>query len=131
MPKVLLVEDDPQNYEIMTRRLQRRDYDVELATDGEEAVEKAASFHPDLILMDIKLPNMDGLEATRQIRELSENDRVPIIALTAHAFTEDEKKAQEAGCDAYHAKPVAFIQLVEQMEELLEEGTSEKSPAEP
>ena len=128
MANVLLVEDDRQNYDMMMRRLQRRDYDVELAVDGEEAVEKAKAMRPDLILMDIKLPKMDGLEATRQIRQFSENGQVPIIALTAHAMTEDEDEALRAGCDDYHAKPVSFSQLIRQMEALLETG--EKAPKE-
>jgi CheY-like chemotaxis protein len=82
----------------------------------------AESIHPDLILMDIKLPKQDGYAATRQIREVPENSDVPVIALTAHAMTEDEDKALRAGCDSYHAKPVSFSQLVRQMEELLENG---------
>lgn len=130
MPNILLVEDDKQNCEMMRRRLKRRDYDVELATDGEEAVEKARLTDPDLILMDIKLPKMDGLEATRQIRQFPDGGgRVPIIALTAHAFTEDETKAQAAGCDDYHAKPIAFINLVEQMEDLLEQRANSQPSA--
>lgn len=120
MARLLLVEDDRQNYEMMTRRLERRGYDVELATDGEAAVEKARVHLPDLILMDIKLPKLDGYEATRRIRQFDENSNVPIIALTAHALTEDEQKAKEAGCNDYHAKPVAFDQLINQMEALLD-----------
>ena len=130
MSKVLLVEDDQQNYDMMMRRLERRGYDVELAVDGEEAVAKAQAVKPDLILMDIKLPKLDGLQATRRIRKQAHGGDVPVIALTAHAFTEDEEKARAAGCDDYHAKPVAFIQLVEQMEQLLENASSaEKSDA--
>lgn len=120
MPTVLLVEDDQQNYEMLMRRLQRRSYDVTLATDGEEAVEQAAEKRPDLILMDIRLPKQDGYEATRQIRRLSNRGDVPIIALTAHALNEDRDKALSAGCDDYHAKPVHFKKLLEQMEALLE-----------
>ena len=125
MASILLVEDDKQNYDMMMRRLERRDYDVELATDGEEAVAKTQKLHPDLILMDIKLPKQDGLEATRQIRQLSEHGEVPIIALTAHAMTEDEDEALRAGCDDYHAKPVSFSQLIRQMKSLLENGREE------
>ena len=131
MPKVLLAEDDQQSYDMMMRRLRRRDYDVELATDGEEAVEKTTTTPPDLTLMDIKLPKLDGLEATRRIREVPSTGRVPIVALTAHAFTEDEDKARRTGCDGYRAKPVAFIQLVEQMEELLEKNASAAPRGEP
>ena len=128
MASILLVEDDRQNYEMMMRRLERRDYDVELATDGEEAVEKAQDFHPALILMDIKLPKQDGLKATRQIRQFpSGTGQVPVIALTAHAMTEDEDEALRAGCDDYHAKPVSFSKLVHQMDRLLENSLKPQS----
>ena len=121
MAKILLVEDNEQNYDMLTRRLQKRGYEVVLAVDGEEAVEKARSEEPDLILMDLKLPEQDGYAATRQIREIPGDGvaDVPIIAITAHALTEDEDKALAAGCDDYHAKPVSFSQLVEQMKALL------------
>ena len=123
MARILLVEDDRQNYEMMMRRLERHDYDVELATDGEEAVEKAQAMHPELILMDIKLPRQDGLKATRQIRQFPNGTgQVPVIALTAHVMTEDENEALRAGCDDYHAKPVSFSELVRQMDHLLESG---------
>ena len=122
MAYVLLVEDDRQNYEMLTRRLQRRGYDVTLATDGKEAVERARSMDPDLILMDIRLPEQDGYEATRAIRRFEDGRgaETPVIALTAHALEEDREKAFTAGCDDYHAKPVHFSKLVEQMEALLE-----------
>lgn len=122
MAYVLLVEDDRQNYEMLTRRLQRRGYDVTLATDGKEAVERARSVDPDLILMDIRLPKQDGYEATRAIRRFEDGRgaETPVIALTAHALEEDREKAFTAGCDDYHAKPVHFSKLVEQMEALLE-----------
>jgi CheY-like chemotaxis protein len=128
MASILLVEDDRQNYEMMMRRLERRDYDVELATDGEEAVEKAQDFRPALILMDIKLPKQDGLKATRQIRQFPNGTgQVPVIALTAHAMTEDEDEALRAGCDDYHAKPVSFSKLVHQMDRLLENSLKPQS----
>jgi CheY-like chemotaxis protein len=128
MASILLVEDDRQNYEMMMRRLERRDYDVELATDGEEAVEKAQDFRPALILMDIKLPKQDGLKATRQIRQFPNGTgQVPVIALTAHAMTEDEDEALRAGCDDYHAKPVSFSKLVHQMDRLLENSRKPQS----
>ena len=122
MAYVLLVEDDRQNYEMLTRRLKRRGYDVTLATDGKEAVERARSMDPDLILMDIRLPEQDGYEATRAIRRFEDGRgaETPVIALTAHALEEDREKAFTAGCDDYHAKPVHFSKLVEQMEALLE-----------
>ena len=128
MASILLVEDDRQNYEMMMRRLERRDYDVELATDGEEAVEKAQDFRPALILMDIKLPKQDGLKATRQIRQFPNGTgQVPVIALTAHAMTEDEDEALRAGCDDYHAKPVSFSKLMHQMDRLLENSLKPQS----
>jgi CheY-like chemotaxis protein len=122
MAYVLLVEDDRQNYEMLTRRLQRRGYDVTLATDGKQAVERARVTKPDLILMDIRLPEQDGYEATRAIRRFEDGRgaETPVIALTAHALEEDREKAFTAGCDDYHAKPVHFSKLVEQMEALLE-----------
>lgn len=120
MAKILLVEDDEDNYDMLTRRLEGEGYAVALAVNGEEAVDMAASEHPDLILMDINLPGLDGYEATRQIRTFPEADGVPIIALTAHALTEDRNKALQAGCDDYHAKPVFFKKLLEQMRKLLE-----------
>jgi CheY-like chemotaxis protein len=119
MAKLLLVEDDEDNYDMLMRRLQRRDYEVVLAVDGVEAVNKAESERPDLILMGIKLPRQDGYEATRQIRGFSEGADVPVIALAAHALSEDKSKAKEAGCDDYHAKPVFFSELVDQIEQLL------------
>ena len=121
MVKILLVEDNKDNYEMMMRRLRGRGFEVILAVDGEEAVEKARLEEPDLILMDIRLPGQDGYAATRQIRKLSNGGvaDVPIIALTAHALTDDEDRALAAGCDDHHAKPIAFDQLVRQMEVLL------------
>jgi CheY-like chemotaxis protein len=128
MPKILLVEDDPKNYDMLKRRLEGRGYEVQLATDGEAAVAQAADPSLDLILMDIKLPEMDGLEATRRIREAEGDEkRVPIIALTAHAFTEDETKAEAAGCDDYHAKPVFFTELVKQIERLLKKAQEQEA----
>ncbi|PSQ99327.1 MAG: two-component system response regulator [Bacteroidetes bacterium QS_9_68_14] len=123
MAHVLLVEDDQQNYEMLTRRLQRRGYDVTLATDGKRAVERARVTKPDLILMDIRLPEQDGYEATRAIRRFEDGGaaETPVIALTAHALEEDREKAFTAGCDDYHAKPVHFSKLVEQMEALLDD----------
>jgi CheY-like chemotaxis protein len=131
VPKILLVEDDEDNYDMLTRRLERQDYATALAVDGEEGVALAASERPDLILMDIKLPGVDGYGATQQIREASEYGRdVPIIALTAHALTEDRNSALEAGCDDYHAKPVFFTRLIEQIETLLTRDAEESSDQE-
>ena len=118
MPKILLVEDNDDNWDMLSRRLERRGYDVERAEDGAVAVTKAALGF-DLILMDVNLPVMDGLQATRRIRADATGARTPIIALSAHALTTDEDKAIAAGADAYHTKPVDLPLLLEQIERLL------------
>ena len=118
MPKILLVEDNDDNWDMLSRRLERRGYGVERAVDGGVAVQKAALGF-DLILMDVNLPVMDGLEATRRIRAETTGARTPIIALSAHALTTDEAKAIAAGADAYHTKPVELPLLLEQIERLL------------
>jgi CheY-like chemotaxis protein len=118
-PLILLVEDNEHNYDMLSRRLRRRGYEVELATDGQTGVEKAEAVHPNLILMDINLPVLNGKEATRRIRAFPEGGQVPIIALTAHAMSGDREEALEAGCDRYHSKPVELPELMEQIEELL------------
>jgi two-component system cell cycle response regulator DivK len=119
MPKILLVEDDEMNRDMLSRRLERRGYKVVIALDGEQAVAMARSEDPDLILMDMSLPVLDGWEATRQIRAASETRAVPIIALTAHAMQGDREKAIEAGCDDYDTKPVEFQRLLEKIEAIL------------
>ncbi len=119
MARVLLVEDNDDNWDMLSRRLERRGYEVVRASDGREAVEMAATVAPDLILMDVNLPVMDGLEATRQIRATAAGEKVPIIALTAHALAGDHDKALQAGVDDYHTKPVELPQLLEQMDSLL------------
>lgn len=127
MSKILLVEDDEDNYDMLTRRLERKGYDTLLAVDGEEGVAMARAERPDLILMDIMLPGVDGYEATRQIREAgAHGSSVPIIALTAHALSEDREKALNAGCDGYHAKPVFFKELVQKMETLLGDASEQE-----
>ena len=118
MPKILLVEDNEMNRDMLSRRLARKGYEVVIAVDGNEGVAKAQSEAPDLILMDMSLPVMDGWEATRQIR--AAGLKVPIIALTAHAMEGDERKAREAGCDDYDIKPVELPRLLGKMEGLLE-----------
>jgi two-component system, cell cycle response regulator DivK len=117
MAKILVVEDNEENWDMISRRLQRRGYLVVRAADGQEAVEMAAHESPDLILMDVSLPVMDGLEATRRIRARAQT--IPIIALTAHAMSGDRDRALQAGCDDYHAKPVELPRLLAQMEALL------------
>jgi CheY-like chemotaxis protein len=119
MATILVVEDNEENRDMISRRLQRRGYLVVHAANGQEAVEMAARERPDLILMDVSLPVMDGLEATRRLRAQAETQTTPIIALTAHATSADRDRALAAGCDDYHTKPVELPRLVAQMEVLL------------
>ncbi len=123
MPRILLVEDNDDNWDMLSRRLERRGFSVERAADGQAAVDMAAGEAFDLILMDVNLPVMDGLEATRRIRarenEAPDRPATPIVALSAHALASDQEKALEAGADAYHTKPVELPLLLEQMEALL------------
>ncbi len=119
MAKILLVEDNEMNRDMLSRRLLRRGYEVVIAIDGEQGVSMARSDSPDLILMDISLPKIDGYEATRQIKSDDEMANIPIIALTAHAMAGDRGKALEAGCDDYDTKPVEFKRLLGKIEGLL------------
>lgn len=119
MPKVLLVEDNEMNRDMLSRRLERKGFDVVFALDGQAAVDMAQAETPDLILMDMSLPVMDGWEATRQIKANDQLNKIPIIALTAHAMSGDREKALEAGCEEYDTKPVDFPRLVEKMRVLL------------
>ena len=105
MPKILLVEDNEMNRDMLSRRLEKRGYTVALAVDGGEGVAKAKSEAPDLILMDMSLPVLDGWDATRQIKAVPSLASIPVIALTAHAMESDRQKALEAGCDDFLAKP--------------------------
>lgn len=116
--KILLVEDNEENWEMLSRRLRRRGYEVVLANDGRQAVEMARSQSPDLILMDMNLPIMDGWEATRQIKATDVGKRVPIIALTAHGMVEDRETFLAIGCADHHAKPVELTRLLAQIEAL-------------
>jgi CheY-like chemotaxis protein len=113
MALILLVEDNETNRDLMTRRLQRRSYSVIFAVDGHEAIEKAKTEKPDIILMDMSLPVMDGWEATRRIREDENTNHIPIIGLSAHAMAGDRQQAIQAGCDEYATKPVDFERLIE------------------
>lgn len=122
MSKILLVEDNEMNRDMLSRRLERKGFDVVLAVDGQAGVDMASSSSPDLILMDLSLPVMDGWEATRRIKADPATQTIPVIALTAHAMKEDEQKAREAGCDDYDTKPVNLSRLLEKMGKLL--GTS-------
>jgi len=119
MPKILLVEDNEMNWDMLSRRLTRKGYDVVLATDGAQGVEMAGTEAPDLILMDMSLPVVDGWEATRRIKAESATRSIPIIALTAHAMTSDREKALEAGCDDYDTKPIEMPRLLEKIAAIL------------
>ena len=117
--KVLVVEDDPFNMKVVLMSLRRNDYVLLQAKDGQEALDVAIQERPDVILMDIQLPKIDGLEVTRRLREMPDFRDVPIIALTAYAMEGDEEKAIEAGCDAYLTKPVDTRQLPEVISRIL------------
>jgi len=119
VPNILLVEDQEMNRDMLSRRLKKRGYDVAIAVDGAEGLEKARSEAPDLILMDMSLPVMDGWEATRTLKSDEATREIPVVALTAHAMSTDREKAMEAGCDAYETKPVDLPRLLETMEKLL------------
>jgi len=119
VPKILLVEDDEMNRDMLSRRLIKRGYDVLIATDGQQGVEMARSAGPALILMDMSLPVMDGWTASRTLKDDPATQSIPIIALTAHAMSGDEAKAREAGCDEFDTKPVELKRLLGKMEGLL------------
>ena len=122
MTRILLVEDNPENRDMLSRRLIRRGYEIEFAEDGEEAVRKAGEVSPALILMDLSLPVMDGWEATRRIKADAATAAIPVIALTAHAMASDREKAISAGCDDYDTKPVDLERLLGKMQALLPIG---------
>lgn len=121
MAKLLLVEDNEMNRDMLARRLMRRGYEVELAVDGRQALDKVARARPDLVLMDMSLPVMDGWEATRRLRDDPITADLPIVALTAHALQSDREKAIGAGCNAFETKPVKLASLLETIERLLDE----------
>jgi CheY-like chemotaxis protein len=120
MTKILLVEDNEMNRDMLSRRLARKGYQVIMALDGRQAVEMATAETPDLILMDMSLPVIDGWEATRQVKAAPATRAIPVIALTAHAMAGDREKAIQAGCDDYDTKPIDFPRLLEKMASLLE-----------
>jgi CheY-like chemotaxis protein len=122
MARILLVEDNEMNRDMLSRRLSRKGYQVLIAADGMQGVELAQTEQPDLILMDMSLPVLDGWQATRQIRAQSATRTIPIIALTAHALSGDREKSLDAGCDEYETKPVDFPRLMEKIEALLNHG---------
>jgi CheY-like chemotaxis protein len=119
MAKILLVEDNEMNRDMLARRLERRGYEVLVAVDGEQGVALARAEIPDLILMDMSLPVLDGWEATRRVKTTNETQAIPIIALTAHAMVGDRDKAMAAGCDDYDTKPIDLTRLLEKMEKIL------------
>ena len=119
MTRILLVEDNPENRDMLSRRLIRRGFEIEFAEDGEEAVRKAREGSPALILMDLSLPVMDGWEATRRIKADAATAAIPVIALTAHAMSSDRERALSAGCDDYDTKPVDLERLLGKMQALL------------
>jgi CheY-like chemotaxis protein len=119
MPTILLVEDNEMNRDMLSRRLQRKGYTVIAAHDGEQGHSLACSKSPDLILMDISLPMMNGWEVTRLLKNNESTKHIPIIALTAHAMVTDREKAFEAGCDDYDTKPIGFSRLSEKIENFL------------
>ncbi|HZL37128.1 MAG TPA: response regulator [Tepidisphaeraceae bacterium] len=120
MPRILVVEDNEENRDALSRRLQRRGFEVLLAVDGNAGVAMAKAEKPDLILMDMNMPELDGWEATRQIKAAPDSNAIPVIAVTAHAMTGDRERALEAGCTDYHTKPVEFPKLLAQIETILQ-----------
>jgi CheY-like chemotaxis protein len=121
MTKILLVEDNETNRDMLSRRLVRKGYEVVMALDGQQAVEMAASENPDLILMDMSLPVIDGWEATRRVKADGATRTIPVIALTAHAMAGDREKAIEAGCDDYDTKPIDLGRLLDKITLLLDQ----------
>jgi two-component system cell cycle response regulator DivK len=131
MPKILLVEDNEMNRDMLSRRLRRNGYVVAMAMDGQSALEMSQSEAPDLILMDIGLPVLDGWEATRRLKADLATRHIPVIALTAHAMSSDREKAFDAGCDDYETKPIELPRLLAKIEGLLDTGVidSTEEPA--
>jgi two-component system cell cycle response regulator DivK len=122
--KLLIIEDNEMNRDLLSRRLQRRGYEVILAVDGQQGVEIARSETPDLILMDMALPVVDGWEATRLLKSIPQTRSIPIIALSAHAMTGDREKALQAGCDEYDTKPIELSRLLGKIVALLNKPPS-------
>ena len=125
MSKILLVEDNEMNRDMLSRRLERRGFQVLIAVDGEQGAAMAQSEVPDLVLMDMSLPLVDGWEATRRLKAAPETRAVPIIALTSHAMVGDRDKAIEAGCDDYDTKPIELPRLLEKINRLIGKDKSE------
>ena len=127
MAKILLVEDNELNRDMLSRRLERKGYTVVLAVDGAEGLGKARSETPDVILMDMSLPVLDGWEATRQLKADAATRGIPIIALTAHAMATDEQKARQCGCDDFDTKPIELTRLLGKIEALLPRSAGSQS----
>jgi len=119
MTKILLVEDNEMNRDMLSRRLLRKGFEVVIAVDGNQAVNMAETERPDLILMDMSLPVIDGWEATRRVKASETTGHIPIIALTAHAMAGDREKAMSAGCNDYDTKPIEMPRLLEKIDALL------------
>jgi CheY-like chemotaxis protein len=122
MKKILLIEDNELNRDMLSRRLQKRGYQVVTAVDGETGIAMAQAEAPALILMDVSLPGIDGLEATRRLKAAPETRRIPIVALTAHTNLSDRDNALAAGCDDFDTKPIELPRLLEKIESLLNQG---------
>jgi len=120
MAKILLVEDNEMNRDMLSRRLERRGHQVVVALDGQQGIDAAQADRPDLILMDMSLPVVDGWEATRQLKADMARKEIPIIALTAHAMSSDEQRAREAGCDDFDTKPIELQRLLEKIQTQLD-----------
>ncbi len=116
--KILIVEDNEMNRDMLSRRLIKKGFEIIIAVDGEEGVKKTINEKPDLILMDMSLPVMDGWEATKKLKSNSDTSKIPIIALTAHAMAQDKEKALAAGCDEYDTKPIDLDRLLSKISSL-------------
>jgi CheY-like chemotaxis protein len=128
MSRLLLVEDNDMNREMLSRRLQRKGFEVLIAIDGEEGIQVARSEHPDLILMDMSLPLLDGWETTRRLKSSPSTSSIPVVALTAHAIPGDREKALAVGCDEYDTKPVDIVRLLEKIQFLLHKSGEAQPP---
>ena len=126
MGKILIVEDNYMNRDMLSRRLERKGHQISIAIDGKQALEMASSEQPELILMDLSLPKLDGWEATRRLKADNTTQHIPVIVLTAHALKTDREGAFEAGCDDYDVKPIDFPRLLVKIETLLKAGETKQ-----